>query len=338
MKQIRKNTSHEQKSRDFSIDFAKGVLIFLVIVGHTHDFQYTNIIYWFHMPAFFFISGFLYTFDKKPYQKTLLRITQQLMPYFAYGIILTIGGYLLRLPSIDQFNWNILEDQLLRLFKGGRIIKGEIGIAWFINVYIVIYLIFYFFIKLNKYIISGILILLYLAVHLLSYSYANNAPQVTWGVDIAMYAIIPFTFGFFSKTYTFIFKRNIIGYTVAAFCLGIIILHSSELFEFNIDLKYFQLNNWYLDLTIPMLFTYCLLFFSYKIQPQNRISKAIIYLGKNSLTIMYLHIFCNTIFFFLIYRTRDNLTFILVGVLFPILILQLIKRSTITRKLFLGTK
>ena len=42
------------------IDWAKVILIYLMVVGHCFPIKWQyNLIYAFHMPAFFFISGFL---------------------------------------------------------------------------------------------------------------------------------------------------------------------------------------------------------------------------------------------------------------------------------------
>lgn len=54
----------EKKSRLSYIDIAKGIGIFLVVLGHTR-YPYTrDIIYSFHMPLFFFLSGYLLTLSK----------------------------------------------------------------------------------------------------------------------------------------------------------------------------------------------------------------------------------------------------------------------------------
>ena len=77
------------KERDKSIDIAKGIGIFLMVMGHTTSNRIVlQWIYSFHMPLFFFLSGifhsqgesYIYFFKKKV--KTLL------IPYFFFSIIL----------------------------------------------------------------------------------------------------------------------------------------------------------------------------------------------------------------------------------------------------------
>lgn len=46
------------KERDLSFDIAKGIAIFLMVIGHTSIPKIANTwIYSFHMPLFFFVSG-----------------------------------------------------------------------------------------------------------------------------------------------------------------------------------------------------------------------------------------------------------------------------------------
>ena len=58
-----------QKKRIDWIDYSKGILITLVISGHAipefglHLGFLEKIIYSFHMPAFFILSGYLFKFD-----------------------------------------------------------------------------------------------------------------------------------------------------------------------------------------------------------------------------------------------------------------------------------
>lgn len=50
----------EIKIRENWIDFLKGIAILCVIAGHSNlSAEATNIIYMFHMPIFFIISGYL---------------------------------------------------------------------------------------------------------------------------------------------------------------------------------------------------------------------------------------------------------------------------------------
>lgn len=58
------NNSQYQKNRIEWIDTAKGIGIILVLLGHADFEPFSKIIYMFHIPLFFFISGFLFHFNE----------------------------------------------------------------------------------------------------------------------------------------------------------------------------------------------------------------------------------------------------------------------------------
>ena len=78
------------KRRIDYIDFTKGFLILSVILGHCINGEnyFKNIIYSFHMPAFFIISGILLNYSsavgKNFGRFLLLRIRQLVIPYIIF--------------------------------------------------------------------------------------------------------------------------------------------------------------------------------------------------------------------------------------------------------------
>ena len=71
------------------IDWAKAFGIFLVVFGHIKVSILTEIIYYFHMPFFFILSGILY--KDRPFKEELRRTTKYLIvPYLIYSTFLTI--------------------------------------------------------------------------------------------------------------------------------------------------------------------------------------------------------------------------------------------------------
>ncbi|WP_413358770.1 acyltransferase family protein [Robertmurraya sp. 2P01SA] len=80
-------------SKDIKLDNVKGVLIFLVVLGHTIGASkeglvtLVNFIYSFHMPAFIFISGY---FSKNPTFKKILNL---LLLYFIFQSLYSVIRY-----------------------------------------------------------------------------------------------------------------------------------------------------------------------------------------------------------------------------------------------------
>lgn len=70
--------------RIFWVDTAKGVGIFLVILGHlvTYGSPIFNWIFCFHMPLFFFLSGYVYKYDPSFSRCLKKTVTSLVLPYF----------------------------------------------------------------------------------------------------------------------------------------------------------------------------------------------------------------------------------------------------------------
>ena len=90
----------EKRKRINELDLFKGIAIILVVVGHVISRNWEGVldkhpvytwIYSFHMPLFFFISGFLinHTFGKKDIVSCLKKkVLALLLPYFVWCYII----------------------------------------------------------------------------------------------------------------------------------------------------------------------------------------------------------------------------------------------------------
>ena len=85
--------------RKLNLDNLKGILIILVVLGHVvqsviADYQQNvlfRVIYSFHMPLFFFISGYL-TCKSKPDSNMLIKRAKQLLiPFIVWALISPIS-------------------------------------------------------------------------------------------------------------------------------------------------------------------------------------------------------------------------------------------------------
>lgn len=106
------DTKHITRQRDPRIDFAKGILIVLVVLGHCIQISYAGsdefysnwlfkLIYSFHMPAFMLISGWLFysSHDKTFRQIAVSKLQQIGIPFLAFcGVcycLTTFGSYII---------------------------------------------------------------------------------------------------------------------------------------------------------------------------------------------------------------------------------------------------
>lgn len=95
------------------IDIAKGIGILLVYIGHCNLNYKSPLFLWiysFHMPLFFFISGFLYNTQTQPYYYDTIKkvvfkkVISLIIPYFFFSIIQSL---LFMIFNIHLQNWLI---------------------------------------------------------------------------------------------------------------------------------------------------------------------------------------------------------------------------------------
>lgn len=129
------------------IDFAKGMLILLVISFHLvyieHLYPYAKqVVYTFHMPAFLFISGYLMNTAKEPkvFCHSLLWLT---IPYVTME-----GGYIV-MAAVLPINEHIDNlDGAVFLYK---MLLHPIGPYWYLHTLIQCEAVFYFTMKLESF-------------------------------------------------------------------------------------------------------------------------------------------------------------------------------------------
>lgn len=105
--------------RIISIDFARGIGILLVLLGHTEGNPYVWFIYGFHAPLFYIISGMLFRdHSMSEFIKKLLR--KYMVPYYLNGF----ANSILRIPYMLVGNYTLsgIRNRLVSYWLG--IIKG----------------------------------------------------------------------------------------------------------------------------------------------------------------------------------------------------------------------
>ena len=72
------------------VDCWKGIATVLIVFGHVLDFNITKYVFWFHMPLFLFISGYMYKEEHNYvsfFKKNFLRL---IVPYISFLILFSI--------------------------------------------------------------------------------------------------------------------------------------------------------------------------------------------------------------------------------------------------------
>lgn len=110
-------------SRNKKIDVFRGILILMVVLGHSGCTSLHDIVFLFHMPLFFVLSGFLIEKDrllKRGYLKN--RLMTMAVPYLMYTII-----------DFGIFRRDLSILTLCKILYGGRAVSG---VYWYITCFL----------------------------------------------------------------------------------------------------------------------------------------------------------------------------------------------------------
>ncbi|MBU3111029.1 acyltransferase family protein [Clostridium lacusfryxellense] len=176
------------------IDISKGIAMLLVILGHTGvPVKINNYIYSFHMPLFFFLSGYLFKINKyHSFIKFLIaKIKSLVVPYFAFAIfdyIINIFTNNYHAPA-NFFN-------ALKLISYGNINYMPTAL-WFLPCLFVVEIAFYLISKFIKK--PQLIILILIIFSIVGYRSQYDTTRLYWGADIALTGIVFYGAGFLIK-------------------------------------------------------------------------------------------------------------------------------------------
>ena len=171
----RNNAMNNNIQFDNSVSFAKGIGIMLMVLGHTFFSAYGYaLIYMFHMPLFFFISGYCFKDshleDFRNYAKK--RISRIYVPFVKWGLIFLLLHNIFFHLNIynDTFGFEGevsqlygVSDYLKRVFLIFFCLSGNeqlLGGYWFLHTMFFASFIFYGLLKLKRPVVGGLIALL----------------------------------------------------------------------------------------------------------------------------------------------------------------------------------
>ena len=239
-----KNSEKLIFNRDKSIDIAKGIGILLVILGHvpTVPTELKKIIYSFHMPLFFFVSGYLYNIAKynslKLREFIITRIKKFIVPYFKIGLIcFALFGVIYPLVTEGYNKAYIIQciRYLVGLFYSKGLPKWMAWSCplWFLTCIFCTEVIFYLAIKYSK---KPIITFAILGTVGFVYTLATTF-ALPWNIDVALTAVCFMYIGSLCRKYNLITKLYDIKWIFILF----IILSLSIILNVKID---FNLRNY----------------------------------------------------------------------------------------------
>lgn len=254
--------------RDKSVDIAKGIGIILSIFGHINHSILNAFIYMFHMPLFYFISGYLFNPDKYSFKQYVVRkLKTIILPYFIFGIITLLFNYLLHEKvAIVDF---LIQKRYLTL--------------WFLTSLFFTEIVFYLlnkFIK-NEYLKGIIVILLFLVGNVLSNIIDIALP---WNFDSICFTLVYYFLGYSFKKYKdVILKREKIINIASLILLPIIFLMEVKLFNKPVDIFHNKYGIFPLNIISGLCGIFIIMRISSYLVKVKLLSKVLGYIGENSL-------------------------------------------------------
>ena len=113
------------------LDVTKGAGIAMVVLGHVTNIGFGHFfVFTFHMPLFFFVSGFLHRVDLRFKAYARKKAITLLVPYLTFLLAIS----LLKLPHLaHNFTPHRIAHALLLLAWGGSKLRGAFGSFWFLS-------------------------------------------------------------------------------------------------------------------------------------------------------------------------------------------------------------
>ncbi|MDB5799946.1 MAG: acyltransferase 3 [Rhodocyclales bacterium] len=322
-------TMRSTAQREDWVDVAKGLGILLVVIGHVWNGTPKAFIYMFHMPLFFFLSGYLSTVRNDKGKFLADKSISLLIPYVAFVVLL--GSREIAKHAVagrtDQFIW-AFESTLL----GGEVLQGWPGTAWFI-------VCLFFTQQLVNLLLStfGMRRTTYVVLLLLALSYAQTWLFPTFWLPLALNVVAgaaPFYFaGYLYKRVTS--SVSIKAAAFIAMLLGVVLFSMHVPLRYDMKTAYFGIP--ILSFVVALGFIVTLFGLCKLMAQRPSLAAPFMRLGEASLVIMFVHA---PVYMVMIDKFHiKSVTLVVLVATGVSYVAYLTMRSTsLTRALFLGSR
>lgn len=319
------------------IDIAKGIGIILVVLGHVNyvsdiDYNIIRVVYMFHMPLFFFLSGYLYKKNTDIKGLVKNKFQQLMVPYFASLFVLAPFSPMFKeLYASPDVTFSMLAEVIGKLLFGGCYLYDEVGILWFLPVLFLTQIVYSVLCnRLKMYNVHLVVLLLLIGAYILSMSFAKDQ-LVPLNAHVVMATLAIYHLGRMYKESGY--KENIILIIV----LAVISIASIWVFKDNI----FSIRSGYYGYPFFTLFCAIVMILLVKniseaVAKNNGLMRFFTSLGKDSLFIMCFHMFfmLNVVK----YISVNPVIVIILTLAITYLLALLFDKFALTRALFKGNK
>lgn len=307
------------------LDITKGVLIVLVVIGHLPT-PFREMIYYFHMPVFFIISGLFIPVNQGLREKYILKKIKTLM--VPYGMFLLFFGLFFYQSDAQHF---------IQLFLGGRFLVGPLSPFWFITALFFGFLYFFLIEKFFplKYRIPAILFLYLLGyVESIFFEHFKLLFYIPLAIDVSLLTLVYLFMGRSLKPFIVQLEESkklpLLLLFSSVIGLGIFfMLQHYQIISYRMDMKNAVYPNLIGNIFVPLTFM------GFIISLSKLLERPLLFLrhfGEASLVIMYFHMP-------IIYLLKGQLPIWLLFILacsLPVLLHYLFGKFLWTQRLLLG--
>lgn len=292
------------KKRIDWLDIGKGVGILLVMLGHADiPSPLRTYIYTFHMPFFFFLSGYLFTMKKFPNLSAFLskRTKTLITPYLFFSFIAYLWFIFVYILGKVDYHHSLLTPLLGSLIATRKTEwTVHTGPLWFINCLLLTELFFYLITKTTRKKRNIGILLLVISILGCYYNKMVGKP-LPWSIDVAMISVGFYGAGFLFKEFESKLERFL---TIKTFFLLFAVNAAAGYLNFvnsgeRVDLYNSSLGNIFLFYLSAFSGTGAFIIFLKRLKK----SKGLQYIGENSIIYLALH---QKIVFFLFNQIIQN--------------------------------
>lgn len=302
------------------LDIYKGIGITAVVVGHIMMWRY---VYSFHMPLFFLVSGYTFHVRENELEWFGKCCRRYLLPYFSFLVCLNVYTLILDGKRLSMY----------KLLYGGCELLGIYGTFWFVTVLFLALIVLNALVKRRINVFVTIIICL-----LLSYIFQYNGVSVRWNAQVVPFALVYMLIGYTYKVHaneTDQVMANVRYKYVLWFLVACASVVPFFLLQVRMDMKQTDYGIPVLSLVVSLLICLGLMRLSKWLEcRKNIVNDMLIYIGKASLVIMFLHQFLKDVLWDLGIEKRPIRLVLAIAI--PTLFYYLFEKNRITRTCFLG--
>lgn len=276
------------KGRLLEFDIAKGIAILSVILGHMGNINVDRVVYVFHMPLFFLISGYFLS-SKDIYISFVKRKFKSLIIPYLFSCLLIIIGFL-----VAYYVWGYEARRglvgwiLAALYGAGAPMNypldniGYIGAIWFL-------LALFWALCIVRYLLPYKDNFALIIVCLLSYVGYATATTIwlPFSLQAGLFATFYVYLGVLSRRFV-LFSKGV-PHPIVYLFLSLIVVWDVVYYR-GLYMSYCYLGNGFMDIVASLCACYLLLSVCCKMKSIPVLSSILVFYGKNSLIILSIHI------------------------------------------------